>query len=133
MIFSELINKSKLNLRFFYYLYLKTFYLILKIVQGDIMSEIIGTNHPEIQALLKENSFRVIKKAKTLARLPKESEIGKNFDTFVEKKGIIVKESDATITKNSVIARNPVPLSNGSFNEWPMDIETFQKNYGCKL
>ena len=96
------------------------------------MSEIIGTNHPEIQALLKENSFRVIKKAKTLARLPKESEIGKNFDTFVEKKGIIVKESDATITKNSVIARNPVPLSNGSFNEWPMDIETFQKNYGCK-
>ena len=95
------------------------------------MSKLIGTDHPGIQAALNsEKSFEVIKKAETFIRLPKKEEIGKIIDTYVEKDGTIVKKSSATIKETSVIARNPVPLSDGTFNEWPMDIATFIENYG---
>lgn len=94
------------------------------------MSEFIGTDHPEIQAMLNNKSFKVIKKAETLVRYPTEEEIGSVIDTFVEKDGIIKKESNSYVEDTSVIARNPEALSNGEFNEWAMPLETFEKNYG---
>ena len=97
----------------------------------DLLKKLIGTDHPKIQEiLLSQKAFEVIKKAETLVRLPKKQEIGKVIDTYVKKNDIIVKESSATIMGTSVIARNPIAISDGMFNEWTMNISTFVENYG---
>jgi len=94
------------------------------------MTQLITAEAPEIQALLTSNGFTVRKKSETLARLIQSSEIGNTHETFVEKDGVVVKESEMPITEGFVMARNPTPLSDGSYNEWPISNEVFMKNYG---
>ena len=91
---------------------------------------LVTTENSEIQALLAEIGFNVRKKGITLARLPTPDEIGANFDTFTEKDSVISKETGNVLKDDSVIGRNPTPLSDGSFNEWVIPKATFLTNYG---
>ena len=90
----------------------------------------VTTDDPRIQSLLAENGFLVRKDVATLARLPSEDEIGTEMETWVEKDGEIKLESTKVIGAGDVITRNPEPLSDGRYNEWPQGADTFSENYG---
>jgi len=77
------------------------------------------------------------KSAETLLRLPKDSELGKSFNTFVKSGDDVRVESTNTIGDN-VVARNKEPIGKDAsganvYNEWLIPKATAEKNYGAEV
>jgi hypothetical protein len=84
----------------------------------------------EIFATQMKNPGTYRKKDKTLLRLPSTQEVGTTLVTYVQGDEGVRFESETKIKSSDVIARNPDPLSNGAFNEWPIPYRTVIDTYG---
>jgi hypothetical protein len=88
-----------------------------------------------ISNIFKNKSFNVKKIATTVARLPKEDEIGTLFVTWTkDSNGEIKVECRNIVEDFHVIACNPEPI--GFLNDqvlhrkWLVDMDTWMENYG---
>lgn len=88
-----------------------------------------------ITSLLDTDSVTYQKKAITLGKLPSDM-VGDTLVTYVKGENGITQESEMTIEKNHVIARNPHCLGQldgvDVYNEWAMDKSIWLTNYGVE-
>lgn len=85
---------------------------------------------PQIMAKF-ENAQIFAKKAKTLGRLPTETEIGSQFPTYVsDAKGGYVVETTNTVSDDVVIASKETPIVDEVFNQWLVPKTKWVDTYG---
>lgn len=85
---------------------------------------------PELISFVAQYQRPARKQTQALLRLPTVDEVGLTLNTWVEKNGEKVLETTATIGFWGVIAKNPQPLSDGSFNEFIFPKDIFMEHYG---
>ncbi len=98
------------------------------------MTKIVNfQENKNIMDLLENDFMEIRKKAITLGRLPKDEEIGKEFPTYVsDDNGGAKLETSNIVSDDVVIARNPNPICENTYNEWLVPKETWEKNYGVE-
>lgn len=85
---------------------------------------------PEIMTKF-ESAQLFVKSSPTLGRLPKASEIGKEFPTYVsDGKGGYHLETSNTMIKEVVVARMPAAVVDDVYNEWLVPQDVWKGTYG---
>nr|VVV05600.1 hypothetical protein AW0309160_03083 [Aliivibrio wodanis] len=78
-----------------------------------------------------ESAQLFVKSSPTLGRLPKTSEIGKEFPTYVsDGKGGYHLETSNTMIKEVVVARMPAAVVDDVYNEWLVPQDVWKGTYG---
>lgn len=85
---------------------------------------------PEIMKMF-DSAQLYIKSTPTLGRLPKESEIGNDFPTYVsDGQGGYHVETNNTMVKDVVIASMPKPIVGDVYNQWLVPQDVWKGTYG---